>query len=672
MAVQVSYPGVYIDEVSTGSPIEGVGTSTAAFLGKWRYQPLMVPTKITSWDGFVNTFAPATAIPPPFAPEDTDYLWYAVRGFFENGGRVCFVTAVSNAVADSLILLDKTNQNTIILTARTVGKLSPPIDVTVAEAHAVTTTPAPPNASLFSPLFDIAKPNPGDTSIQVDTAEHARQFLPGDEIQIGRQPATNANEVRTVVRVVDTQIVLSAPLQSTYTTQNKVRLAGLAPLATTFRITNTEPTRLVAGSIVTIAQTGTPPPSPMTTVVQSVRAEPIDPTLTTYRVTVRDPIDRFNPYAAANTLVTLQTEEFNLDVTQGPAYTATYANLSMSPGHPRFYATIINNDPAGRIKAAPAPANTTGIPDNRPKPATGRLALGVNHDPDQIGETHYVTALKLLEPIDDINLVAAVDSTDDGVQKAVVDHCFRMYDRFAILDSERGILPSGPVSILTQRNGVESTKGFGALYYPWLQATSWKTGQRILVPPSGYVAGIYSRVDNSRGVFKAPAGVEATVSGALGVEQLLSDTDQGELNKAGINVIRVFQSGGRPVVWGARTTSNVTEWRYVNIRRLFLFLEESIEEGIRWAVFEPNNQSLWKKLKRTITAFLTQQWRDGALYGSKPEEAFYVRIDEIINPDSERQLGRLYIEIGVRPSYPAEFIIVRIGIWQGGSEISEP
>jgi hypothetical protein len=151
----------------------------------------------------------------------------------------------------------------------------------------------------------------------------------------------------------------------------------------------------------------------------------------------------------------------------------------------------------------------------------------------------------------------------------------------------------------------------------------------------------------------------------------MSDIDQGELNKIGIDVIRVFQSGGRPVVWGARTTSTGSEWRYINIRRLFLFLEESIEEGIRWAVFEPNNPSLWKKLKRTITAFLTQQWRDGALFGTKPEEAFYVRIDEVINPDTERALGRLHIEIGVRPSYPAEFIIVRIGIWQGGSEISE-
>jgi uncharacterized protein len=126
-----------------------------------------------------------------------------------------------------------------------------------------------------------------------------------------------------------------------------------------------------------------------------------------------------------------------------------------------------------------------------------------------------------------------------------------------------------------------------------------------------------------------------------------------------------------PVVWGARTTSTSTVWQYVNIRRLFIFLEESIQKGIRWAVFEPNNQALWQKLKRTIRAFLVQQWRDGALFGPTPEDAFYIRINEVLNPFEEQQLGRLHIEIGIRPAYPAEFIIVRIGIWPGGSEVTE-
>ena len=125
------------------------------------------------------------------------------------------------------------------------------------------------------------------------------------------------------------------------------------------------------------------------------------------------------------------------------------------------------------------------------------------------------------------------------------------------------------------------------------------------------------------------------------------------------------------MVWGARTTATDKNWQYINIRRLFLYLEESIQEGIRWGLFEPNNLQLWQKLNRTITEFLLRVWRDGALFGATPKEAFYVRIDEALNPPSERALGRLTIEIGVKPSYPAEFIIVRIGIWQGGSAVSE-
>jgi hypothetical protein len=190
----------------------------------------------------------------------------------------------------------------------------------------------------------------------------------------------------------------------------------------------------------------------------------------------------------------------------------------------------------------------------------------------------------------------------------------------------------------------------------------------VLVPPSGHVCGIIARSDASRGVHKAPAN--EIVNGALGVERTMSDVDQGQLNMKGINVVRVF-AGGRPMLWGARTTASDKNWQYVNVRRLFLFLEESIQEGIRGAVFEPNNTGLWAKLRRTITEFLTRVWKDGALFGTKAEEAFYVRIDETLNPDSSRALGRLYIEIGVRPSYPAEFIIVRIGIWQGGSEVTE-
>jgi phage tail sheath protein FI len=185
------------------------------------------------------------------------------------------------------------------------------------------------------------------------------------------------------------------------------------------------------------------------------------------------------------------------------------------------------------------------------------------------------------------------------------------------------------------------------------------------------MAGIYARTDNERGVHKAPANTG--MQGVLGLEIRLSDRQQGPLNLKGVNVLRIFPGSGQVTVWGARTTvdPNITDWLYVPVRRLMLYIEESIEEGIRWAVFEPNDLALWQKLKLTIKDFLTRVWRDGALFGDKEEKAFYVRIDEALNPPSVRAIGRLYIEIGVAPVRPAEFIIVRIGLWDGGSEVKE-
>ena len=244
-------------------------------------------------------------------------------------------------------------------------------------------------------------------------------------------------------------------------------------------------------------------------------------------------------------------------------------------------------------------------------------------------------------------------------------------DRFAVLDSRPGLVlfsTGQGDSIEEQRRNLDSTRGYAALYYPWLQVAPSGPGDPILVPPSGHVCGVFSRSDQQRGVHKAPAN--EIVAGALGVERSMSNIDQGQVNLQGINVIRTF-SGGRPVLWGARTTATDTNWQYVNIRRLFLFLEESIQEGINWAVFEPNNLALWQKLKRTINEFLNRAWKDGALFGATAEEAYYTKIDATNNTSYTMALGELHIEIGVRPSYPAEFIVVHIGLWQGGAQINE-
>lgn len=653
MTVQVSYPGVYIDEFTPAAPIQGVGTSTAAFIGVNAIAPPNKPVLITNWDAFVAQFTDGNP------PEDDDYLWYAVSGFFINGGKVCFVTAVSNASAGAAVLDDEasTPKHTILITARKRGVLSPLIAITAEPANAVPADPLQP-AKLCEPSATVATSSTDLKSVNVTDPAVAAKFLAGNRVQID----TIANgEEATVARVTGSFIFFIAPLSKTY--NNKVlRFVALPAFCTSFRVENAE--GLVAGSIITLSQSGA---TSQTTLVTGVTSEGTSPS-PTFRVTVADGINGFTLYKPGNKPITLQSQEFKLTVS-GQAQ--PYDLLSMNPVHPRYYAGVINNDPAGTVRAAPFdPPNTTARPANRPS-GIYSLTGGARHDVAAIRSgplPFYSNALKVLEGIGDVNLVAAPDSTDPFVQVAVKDHCASLAERFAILDAVKG---TALANVELQRNGLESDKGFAALYYPWIEVASQKTGRRITVPPSGHVAGIYARTDNNRGVHKAPAGTEATINGALGVEQVFSDADQGFINLRGINVIRVFQHGGVPVVWGARTTTANTNWQYVNIRRLFIFLEESIQQGIRGSVFEPNNTFLWQKLKRTISAFLTQQWRDGALFGNTVEEAFYVRIDEVLNPASQRALGRLTIEIGVKPAYPAEFIVVRIGIWQGGSSVSE-
>jgi len=600
MPTQVSYPGVYIEEFTPGAPIQGVSTSTAAFLGLCKYGPPLEPTLITSWDAFLARFAdPDLSV----KPEDNDYLWYAVRGFFQNEGKICFVTAVSNAEPDSATLLDGNGQETVTIKARTPGQSSPPISVAATVSNKVKST----EANLFEPEASISIAAEGNRSFEVTDEVEAAKFLGGDEIHI-EDGADSEDAV--VARIQGKLVFLSSALQSTHAAGTKVNLRLLKPFARTFRVQQPE-NGLSVGSIITLKQIGV---VPFTTVVQSIATERISKILTTYRLTVKDGINGFTLYSGDP--IRIQSEEFDLAVTQGS--TKTYPELSMSPGHPRYFANIIHSDPVGAIYAeASGSPSSSAIPENRPV-TSGTLSGGENHDPTKVTGSDYQDALTKLGKIDDINIVAAPGLTDDDVQIAVIDHCAITKDRFAILDSVRGTPLSGSSgSIETQRNGRENDKGVAALYYPWLIVTSELTGKPLLIPPSGHVAGIYARTDNNRGVFKAPAGTEAIVNGALGVEQPLTDAEQGLINMKGINVIRVFRHGGRPVVWGARTTSENTNWQYVNIRRLFLFLEESIQQGIRGAVFEPNNLALWQKLKRTISAFLTQQWRDGALFGER-------------------------------------------------------
>jgi phage tail sheath protein FI len=275
--------------------------------------------------------------------------------------------------------------------------------------------------------------------------------------------------------------------------------------------------------------------------------------------------------------------------------------------------------------------------------------------------------LTALEPIDEISLVAAPGITNVIVQNNIIDHCANMADRFAILDAPE--VPQDQDPTVDNTKVVPNTD-YGALYFPRIMVfdsatslTQPDTDGEIYVGPSGHMAGIYSRVDHERGVHKAPAN--EVVRGALATEVQISRALQDGLNPEGINCIRVFND--TVTVWGARTIGGDfnTDTKYINVRRTLIFLRKSIDQGTGWVVFEPNDRSLWAKIVRNVSAFLTNVWRDGALFGSTPQEAFYVKCDDETNPFDERELGRVTTEIGVSIVRPAEFVIFRISQWAG-------
>lgn len=295
-----------------------------------------------------------------------------------------------------------------------------------------------------------------------------------------------------------------------------------------------------------------------------------------------------------------------------------------------------------------------------------------------IGGTKERTGLDLLQQIDEVAIVAAPGYTDQDAYEQLLTHCETMEDRVAILDGPAQV---ADVNQLTQAAGGgekddkkmaaglsprQSVGGYGAFYFPWIQVRDPASGEKVDVPPSGHMAGIWARNDATRGVHKAPAN--EPVRGALELTYHLTRAEQEILNPAGVNCIRWFTREGIRV-WGARTLAPAaSEWRYLSVRRLFNVIKESIARSTRWIVFEPNDYTLWKSIRRDISAFLTLLWRSGALMGRTPAEAFFVKCDDETNPQDVIDAGRVVTLIGIAPVKPAEFIIFRLSQYAAGTQ----
>jgi Bacteriophage tail sheath protein len=294
---------------------------------------------------------------------------------------------------------------------------------------------------------------------------------------------------------------------------------------------------------------------------------------------------------------------------------------------------------------------------------------------------------------DEIAIVAAPGLTDPATHAALQSHCERLEDRVAILDTPEEVDDIGKLTQVETVEGpsrggrrsraggaadegpkkggllpAQSDRGFTTVYFPWLTVLDPIEDVLVNVPPSGHMAGIWARTDANRGVHKAPAN--ETVNGALNLTYRLTRDEQGVLNDVGVNCLRLFARSGIRV-WGARTRADpASEWRYVNVRRLFNMIEESIVEGTNWIVFEPNDPTLWKHIRRDIGAFLTRVWRDGALFGATPDEAFFVKCDPETNPPDVIDAGQVVAVVGIAPVKPAEFVVFQVMQSAAGAEVS--
>ena len=373
--------------------------------------------------------------------------------------------------------------------------------------------------------------------------------------------------------------------------------------------------------------------------------------------------------------------ELSLRIDDGSA-TEAFAGLSLVAEADNYAPNIVNL--RSRLVRITDQASPLDIPFNLPQAnwslgVDGAIALQNGDDGQPPTANDYIgqdfgpaqrTGIEALVDIDAVAIIAAPGASDGAVQGALLSHCEARKDRFAVLDPQLGsvIGSGGPDDIVVQRSAHDSL--YGAIYYPWIRVRDPlddNNSAGVLVPPSGHMLGIYARVDTERGVHKAPANevirglVDPGTPDTGPLEVKLSDREQAVLNPANINALRDFRDSQRGLrSWGARVITSDNAWKYVPVRRLFIYVEESLYKGLQWVVFEPNADPLWAKVRRTVSGFLRRVWLDGALEGLTEDEAFFVRCDLTTMTPDDIANGRLIVLVGIAPVKPAEFVVIRI------------
>ncbi len=601
-------PGVYVEEVSfRPKSIEGLSTSVAGFIGPTRYGPAGgTPELLTSFSDYERIYGGLD--PLRFDGSDQDnYLAHAVRAFFDQGGTKLYVTRIYEP-ADP----DDGDSGKAALDLPPSG--SPP---------ALTLRARFPGRGGEQRITFVLKasPNPLFTSDN-GTVQRITGLREGDAVYIDRSDASPSAGADPGVYDVVTQgeaLVFSGVGGTVTVDELDLQANHVYKLAVSVRVKR--PGRfeneLVWPDL-------SPSPNSQNGLLAVFTAEP----------------------SGRGDFLTIP---FAFDVSGSPPVTSAAALLDA------LLDSAVIDPRRGELAVAYTLAGGSD----------GNLPTANAYQGDDGGQVK--TGLTTFEDIDEISIVAAPGASANyvgdnqtrvrAIVQQLIIHCeIRMRYRVAVLEAPNNQILS---EIREFRGRFDSTHA--ALYYPWIKIADPldPTGRRELrVPPSGFVAGIYARTDVLHGVFKAPANEVAL--GAVGLETIINKAQQDVLNPIGINCFRFFENRGFRL-WGARTISSDPEWKYISVRRYFAYLEHSIDKGTQWAVFENNNEALWKKVRETVFNFLVNEWRNGALLGTSIDEAFFVRCDRSTMTQLDLDLGRLICLIGVAVVKPAEFVIFRIG-----------
>jgi len=679
-------PDVYVEERSSGAkPVEGVSTSVAAFIGVTSRGPVGRATLVTNAAQFAKVFGPPIRVIPGVQQY---YLAYAVQQFFAQGGtkgyvvRVVHYTDPDNAGTNQAVRAHADFDATAVdgsavsaalrVEAINEGQWGQGLQVQVE------------NASRFTVL--LAEDVPAGATTSVKLVENA-------DVQVGAL-LWIVQEVNGTVQSVDSTSGL-------ITFQGILTNGGVDPLVSATINAGTTaftPDLLLLTTTTTALTTGADgTPSTGVTLTSHTRlggaglkngdvltfaihqalvvVTKVEAATTTggARATQIEFASQTLAAALDHRYTRAHARDFNLVVQDSSGILETHEHLSLvstnkadyvndrlaQTSGASFYITATDQAASAMLMNNAAFAPLAGGND-------GLSSLGVA---DFIGSELLRTGLHALDGVKDASILAIPEGSlaatpQRQMTQQAMAYCDRRRDLFYIVDHPTAQSSATEIKDFTDYQNAIGSSQYAAYYVPWIRITDPFTGRPLSVPPSGAIAGVYADTDVRRGVHKAPAGVDngfLRVANAL--DRVITRGENDILYQTKVNVIRKLPEG--IVVWGARTLSADAEWKYVNVRRLFIFLEQSIERGTQWVVFEPNDSTLWKSIIRNIAAFLRIQWREGKLVGDKESQAFFVKCDAETNPPEVVNAGQVITEIGVAPSKPAEFVVFRIRQFAG-------